>query len=188
MLSEDYAENASQVEQIDSTANGVLHSPSNECLPRSNFSSIQAGNPPVDSFRNRLYGRALSLDNQSDGQTFHHGATWDIGTSDDLPSNLQPTPSSGNVDHAADVNVFSWPFLGSDSDWQIDLDMALTAEATNTATSASSNALTELDMCQSFVKSPHGSSSVDSTGELSEYLKVDKKVRSDIKSLAQNSR
>ena len=187
ILPEDYPENASHSEQTDNTAHDVLHDAPDgaQRFSRSTLSSSRATNPPVVSSHNHLYGGAISLDNQSDIQNFHQGATWNLGASEDVANNIQPTTSSGNVDHAADVNVFSWPLLGSDSDWQVDFDMALTAEATNTTSSTSSNTLTELDMCQSLTKLTQGPYSVDSTGELSEYLSMDKKVRSDATFLAQ---
>lgn len=170
------------------TADVLVEAPNGAQLsPGSALSSTGTANSFTNGARNILQGRAALSDNQNTVRTLPEEAAWGVETDQDDTFNLPPPPST-NISNLPHYNAFSWPLFATDTDWQFDFDIPFTAEPTSASTGASSTALTELDMSQSYDRPTQGVDSAGCSGEWIGYLCLNEKVSPDAACLAQYGR
>lgn len=178
--SEKSPESRSQLDEVCNTATDVLvEMPDGAQLsPGLTLSSAGAADTLANESHNSLQGGPSISDDQNTIQTlpdeFGEDATWSIEIDKDNIDNLAPPPT--NIRSIQDPNAFSWPLFPTDTDWQFDFDIPLTAENTSASTVASSTALPELDLSPFYSRSTQGFDSTGSSGELIGSLSLNEKV------------
>ena len=142
-------------------------------------------NPIVNESCNILQGRVPHLENnQNLGGTLPEDFGWSVGTVGDSTLSLPPAPLSMDISSVPDPNGIVWPDLKG-SFWphcqrdlisQLDFDLPPPAEPDTASTSASSSALSELDLSQLYNQSTQGFDSAGVSRDIIDYLSLGEKV------------
>lgn len=177
----------SQLDNTGNTTADVLVEVPNgtQSSPRFTLLANVPVDPLVNGSCNILQGRApLLKENQNLGGTPPENSAWIVQTDGDsshsLPPALPPTGIScmtdpiGSFWPASDGPV--WPLSPTDTNWQLDFDLAFTSEPNSASTGATSSTLGELDLFQLYNLSTQGCDSAGVSRDLIEYLSLGEKV------------
>ena len=145
--------------------------------------STAAGDSLTNGSYNTLQGKTSLMDDHntlpSVPNEYVEDPVWNMKVDQNDINNLPPLPPTDTRDIQG-YNALSWPLLTTDTDWQFDLDIPLTADTINTSTAPSSTALTDLDMSPMYSRSTHSFDSTASSAELIASLGLHDKVSTHI--------
>ena len=102
--------------------------------------------------------------------------TWDTGASGEISQAFDSLPDPTEINNVPNGNNSLWPLYIADTDWGIDFDVPLTAEASTTPTTAESTAPTDLEWSLSSVQSIPNFDAARCPRELVEFLGANEKV------------